>query len=126
MGKFFPVAHLHAAAECHVVGDAFTIALLDIVFGVGIVLCDGLMAQKFLIVSDPLSLYVDSNISVSQIERDEFFGLVDAVSPARSTDVLFTENLAKTSDLDGDGLFTVGDLDVAFPVVLGVDAVHSL
>jgi len=126
VGEFFPVAHLHAVTECHVVGDVFTEALTDIGFGVGIVFCDSLMAQKFLIVSDPLGLYVDSYISMSHLERDEFFGLVDAVSPARSTDVLFSDDLAKTSDLDGDGLFTVGDLDVAFPVVLGVDAVHSL
>jgi len=126
VGEFFPVAHLHAAAERHGVADAFTEALSDIGFGVGIVLCDGLMAQKFLIVSDPLGLYVDSNISVSHRERDKFSGLVGAVSPATSTDALFSDDIAETSDLDGEGLFTVGDLDVAFPGVFGVDAVHSL
>jgi len=120
VGEFFPVAHLHAAA------DAFIEALFDIGFGVGIVLCDGLMAQKFLIVSDPLGLYVDSNISVSHLDRDDFSSLVGAVSPATSTDALFSDDIAETSDLDGDGLFTVSDLDVAFPVVLGVGAVHSL
>ena len=114
MGEFVPGAHA--------VADAASLEGVS----VHIFSRDGDSAVHFLIVSDPLGLYVDSNIAVTHSDRDEICHSVFAVSPFTSKDVLFSDHFAETSDFDGDRLFTVGDLDIALPVVLRVLSFLSL
>jgi len=99
---------------------ASAVAAFDEGLSVHIVSRDGLGAVHFSIVSEPLSLYVDSNFADSHPDRDDISHLVLAVSPLTSKDALFSDRSAETIDLDKEGLFTVGDLNIALPVVLRV------